>query len=93
MVFANYASSNIAVYVNSSAALDPHLALNISYTGSNYVLSWPAWAANSALQATNSLTPPVAWTNVPVTLETNGDTIQTTVPMCDQQSFFRLYLP
>lgn len=87
-------SSELSVSdVDSPVAGNSQPILSISYTGGNSLLSWPAWAADFTLQATGSLTPPVAWTNVLGTLQTNGDNVQTALPTPDQQTFFRLYRP
>jgi hypothetical protein len=67
--------------------------LNYSHNAGGLTLSWPVWAADFTLQSATSLTPRVTWTNVPVTLQTNGDTIEVTVPPPDEQAFFRLYHP
>jgi hypothetical protein len=67
--------------------------LNISSSGGNVVLSWPTWAGDYNLQAAESLSAPVNWTNVPVTLETNGGNVQVTLPATASQMFFQLYSP
>jgi hypothetical protein len=67
--------------------------LNVSSSSDGTVLSWPTWAGDFSLQAAGSLTPPVNWTNVPVTLQTNGDNIQVTLPMAGSSVFFRLSYP
>jgi hypothetical protein len=67
-------------------------AVNMSVSGDSRVLSWPASAGDYILQSTASLAP-INWTNVPLTLETNGDNLQVTLPTGGQQGYFRLYHP
>jgi hypothetical protein len=78
---------------SSSVVVNTAPTLNISSSGADTVLSWRASPGNFSLQAAGSLTPPVNWTNLPVTLETNGDNIQVTMPTSASQMFFRLYYP
>jgi hypothetical protein len=82
-----------ANYVGNSVVINPQPAMGISSVGATSVLSWPEWAGDFTLQAAGSLTPPITWTNVPVTLETNGDNIQIALPAPGGQTFFRLYHP
>jgi hypothetical protein len=67
--------------------------INLVIKGETSQLTWPIWAGDFTLQGASDLTPPIKWTNVPVTLETNGDTIECTLPASDQHGFFRLYHP
>jgi hypothetical protein len=86
-VSANYVSTSVVV-------VPPPPNLNLSNQSGNYLLSWPTSAVAYTLQAATSLTPPATWTNVPATLETiNGGSVQVTLPMSDQQAFFRLSYP
>jgi hypothetical protein len=82
-----------ASYVSSSVVVNPPPTLSCAYSGGNATLSWPSWAGDFTLLASGSLTPPITWTNVPVTPQTNGDNVQVTLPASDQQTFFRLYHP
>jgi hypothetical protein len=82
-----------ADYLGNSVVINPQPTVGLSYSGNTSLLSWPVWAGDFTLQASGSLTPPVNWTNVPVTLQTNGDHIEITLPTPDQQIFFRLYHP
>jgi hypothetical protein len=65
----------------------------MTQSGKSYLLSWPVSAGDFVLQSTDNLTPPVTWTNVPVTLQTNGDNIEVTLPSGGQSGYFRLYHP
>ena len=82
-----------ANYVGNSVAINPPPVVSMPVVGNKSLLSWPAWAGDFTLQAAGNLTPPIAWTNVPVTLQTNGDRIEITVPTPNQPVFFRLYHP
>jgi len=78
--------------VNSSmVGLYP--TLSISNSGANIFLSWPTGAANYKLQGADTLTPVTVWSNLAVTLETNGDKIMVTLPASKPSQFFRLSQP
>jgi hypothetical protein len=79
--------------VSNSAVINSQPTVNLSVAGKASVLTWPVWAGDFTLQAAGSLTPPITWTNVPITLETNGDNIEVTLPADSEQMFFRLYRP
>lgn len=85
--------SNPSGSTNSASAIltVTQPTLDVSYATGNSVLSWPVSTGGFTLQAADSLTPPVLWTNVPLTLQTNGANVQVTVPMTNTQTFFRLY--
>jgi hypothetical protein len=82
-----------ANFVGNSVIINPQPVVGLSHSGNTSVLSWPLWAGDFTLQAAGSLTPPINWTNVPMTLQTNGDNIQIVIPTPDEQLFFRLYHP
>jgi hypothetical protein len=82
-----------ANYIANSVVVNPQPTVNLSPSGKTSVFSWPAWAGDFKLQSANGLTPPVTWTDVPVTLQTNGDNVQVTVPAPNGQTFYRLYHP
>jgi hypothetical protein len=82
-----------ANFQGNSVIINPQPSVGLSHTGNSSVLSWPAWAGDFTLQAAGSLTPPINWTNVPMTLQTNGNNIQVILPTPDQQIFFRLSHP
>jgi hypothetical protein len=67
----------------------PQLA--IARSGTNVNLSWPLFAANYQLQSTTNLLS--AWSFVPQSPTTNGDTISLTLPESASQQFFRLVEP
>ncbi len=81
-----------ASYVGNAVVINPEPVVTMSVTGNSSALTWPAWAGDFTLQAADSLTQPI-WTNVPVTLHTNGNNIEITLPAGSQQTFFRLYHP
>jgi len=82
-----------ATYAGNLVTINPSPSLNISTTDTNIVLSWPTWAGDFALQSAVIGLPPFAWTNVPVTLQTNGASIQAILPAPAQDSLFRLMHP
>jgi hypothetical protein len=88
-------SSNATLSITSAgpAVVNPQPTINLAIKAGSSQLTWPVWAGDFTLQATGDLTPPINWTNVPVTLETNGDLIEVTLPASDEQGFFRLYHP
>ena len=75
------------------ALINPQPTINVSVSGNLPVLSWPVSAGDFTLQAADSLTAPIKWTNVPATFLTNGDTIEVTLPEDGQHGYFRLYHP
>jgi hypothetical protein len=78
--------------VNSSV-VGSYPTLSISNSGANIFLSWPTGAANFKLQGADTLTPVTVWSNLAVTLETNGDKIMVTLPASKPSQFFRLSQP
>ena len=79
--------------ITPHSLISPQPVVNMSVAGNTPVLSWPVSAADFVLQSADSLTPPIKWTNVPATLQTNGNTIEATLPTGGQHGFFRLYQP
>jgi hypothetical protein len=75
-------SSFTASFVAPEVALTPN--------GNNLVLSWPAWANSLQLAATTNLTPPVVWVAVTNSPVPNGNLRQVSLPLNEQQQFFRL---
>jgi hypothetical protein len=82
-----------ATYVASQVTINPNPPLGISITDTNVVLSWPVWAADFSLQSADIAALPFAWTNVPVTVQTNGANVQATLPASARNSVFRLMHP
>lgn len=78
--------------VNSSV-VGLYPTLSISNSGANIFLSWPTGVANFKLQGADTLTPVTVWSNLAVTLETNGDKIMVTLPASKPSQFFRLSQP
>jgi hypothetical protein len=68
-------------------------SLTITKSGTNVVLSWPAWAANYALQSSTGPNWPVSWSNTLTSLQTNGGIVAQTLPFTNQSRFFRLANP
>jgi len=73
--------------------LNPIPLLSISAAGNgNLTLKWPSWAGDFMLQSADATAHP-AWSNLTVTLETNGDSIEATVPAAPTPRIFRLQNP
>jgi hypothetical protein len=87
--FANTQSAN---YVNGLLPVAP--SLRMSRAGSAHILSWPAWASNALIDATDTLSSTPLWQPPSVTASNvvSGE-IRVTVPITGAQSFFRLRLP
>jgi hypothetical protein len=70
-----------------------NLALNVSGSGNNIVLSWPIAPSGFRLFSTTSLTPPAFWSpvNVPVTVSNGSNYVS--VPVGGPAQFFRLERP
>jgi hypothetical protein len=75
------------------AIINPQPTVTMSTSSSSFTLSWPLSAAGYTLQSTADLTPPINWTNVPGTLQTNGGVVQITLPQGGPQGYFRLTQP
>ena len=82
-----------ATYAGDLVTINPNPSLSILTADPNIVLSWPVWAGDFTLQSAVIGLPPFAWTNVPVTLQTNGASIQAILPGPAQSSIFRLMHP
>jgi hypothetical protein len=87
--FANELAAN---YSNNLLTINPPPALAAALAGTNVTFSWPAWGTGFNVQGTRDLVP-AAWTNIPVTGQTNGTDIIITVPLNDQGGYFRLQHP
>ncbi len=61
--------------------------------GSKLRLLWPVTAADLRIESTASLSPPMSWTNVSGTFETNNGTISVALPIAGPQEFYRLTKP
>ncbi|MEO7300301.1 MAG: immunoglobulin domain-containing protein [Verrucomicrobiota bacterium] len=83
------ANSLPASYNNASLMLSiPGPLLTIARSPEGIVLSWPSSATNFALESSSPFG--TNWSGVAPSLTTNGQTISTTLPMADQQRWFRL---
>src|SRR6185312_644142 len=92
--FAQSANAVLTLSTNSPhSVISPQPVMTMSSTSDSQVLSWPVSAGDYTLQSASSLTPPINWTNVPVTPQPNGDNIEVTLPEGGQQGYFRLYHP
>jgi hypothetical protein len=81
----------VATGPHSSSSSQP--LMNLSFSANSPVLTWPVSASDFTLQSTDDLTPPVHWTNVPTTPQTNGDNIEIMLPKGGKRGYFRLYHP
>jgi hypothetical protein len=88
-----HANELAATYVSDSILINPPPPMNISLSGNNLLFQWPVWAGGFVLQSADSLTPPITWTNVPVTLQTNGATVQALASPHAPPIYYRLYHP
>jgi hypothetical protein len=66
------------------------LELTIARTGTNVLLSWPAFASDYVLQAAGSPVHSTNWSAVTATYLTNGNTISVQLPASGNERFFRL---
>jgi len=67
--------------------------LNIASAGQNVVLSWPASASDYALQEATNLVGAASWLRLSPTFATNNGQISVTLPVNDQNKFYRLVRP
>ncbi len=73
---------------------NPNPTLGIGLSGSNVVLFWPRWAADFTLQTlAGGGGFGAGWSNVIVTLQTNGPVVSVALPPAEDARFFRLYRP
>jgi hypothetical protein len=84
-------------FANGTLTISPLVTspvISISPSGTNVVLSWPIAAGSFKVQNLNSPNGLFGyWSNMPVTLQTNGPTVNATLPVTNQSSFFRLVYP
>jgi hypothetical protein len=67
--------------------------LNIASAAQTVVLSWPASAADFGLLEAADLLGPSAWIRISPTFATNNGQISVTLPVSDQNKFYRLVHP
>ena len=67
--------------------------VNTATSGNLLTLSWSDTAAGYRVESALSLSPPIAWSNVTGTFQTNGGIIGIGLPMIDTQKFYRLTKP
>jgi hypothetical protein len=82
------------VYVNNEVVVHASPALAIVQSGTNVILSWPAWAGDFTLQAADDVSgSPTNWSNTAFAGQTNGATVSVTAPASALTRFFRLFHP
>jgi hypothetical protein len=65
--------------------------LSITFTGNDLVFTWPVSVTDFKLQSAGSLTPPVVWSAITNTRQTNNGVLTVTLPVTDLiPPFFRL---
>jgi uncharacterized repeat protein (TIGR03803 family) len=62
-------------------------------TGNNLTLLWPATATGYRVESALNLTPPITWSNVTGSFQTNGGSISIVLPFTGAQQFYRLVKP
>jgi hypothetical protein len=78
-------------YAASLVTINPPPSLEIATSGTNRLISWPAWATGFALEsATNLSSPLVNWTNATLIGQTNNSSISVTLPAEGETKLFRL---
>jgi len=82
-----------ATYANSLITINSNPLLSISNSGTNILLAWPTWAADFTLQNVDTIVPSATWSNPAITLQTNGGSINVTLPASTQSKYFRLFHP
>ena len=64
--------------------------LAISRSGTDVLLSWPAYQTNYVLRGTTNLTSPISWQTVTNTATDSGGQRTVQLPRVDPNRFFRL---
>ena len=62
-------------------------------TGNNLTLLWPDTAMSYQVESTLNLSPPITWSNVAGSFQTNGGSISIVLPINDGKKFYRLVKP
>lgn len=70
----------------------PPPTLQSGVTNGNFVFAWPVYVPPYALQSATTLDPS-NWSNAPITLVTNGNTVTATIPFSEAAAFFRIQHP
>ncbi len=71
----------------------PKPTMTTSSSGNNLTLLWSNTATGYRIQSTLSFAPPVTWSNVTGSFQTNGGNISIALPMTGTQKFYRLIKP
>jgi hypothetical protein len=80
-----------ALYVSGTITLNVVApSLNLTRSGSQFIVSWPASATNYVLEAAITLPASNTWTTVGAQPVVDGDQNKVTVPMSNGNKFFRL---
>lgn len=79
--------SELRAYGVPAPSLQP--SLEITSSGNNIVISWPADATGFELKTTTSLTSP-SWSSIPGTPQLVGDRMVVTLPISGNSGFYRL---
>lgn len=75
------------------ATLLPLPVLGLNTATNALTISWPGWATDWTLYSATNLTPPVLWSPVTNTVNTNSDPYQLTLPTSQTELFFQLKSP
>jgi uncharacterized repeat protein (TIGR03803 family) len=67
--------------------------VTVRSTGNNLTLLWPATATGYRVESALNLTPPITWSNVTGSFQTNGGSISIVLPFTGAQQFYRLVKP
>ena len=81
-------------YSNAVALLmrpAPEVRIHAAREAGGVKLSWPLWGAAFQVEASDD--PGSGWGEIPVTVQTNSDSITTTLPVDQPERFFRLKRP
>lgn len=72
-----------------------NVALIVTHTNANAVLTWPLVPTGFQLESATNITPPIAWTAVTnaVSVNTNSSENVVTIPLSSGNQFFRLQRP
>jgi subtilisin-like proprotein convertase family protein len=81
---------SLALTVRQAACCNAPPVLDIMRAGTNVVLRWPASAAGYVLEAKGILNPALAWANVTNSVVTVNGTNSVSVPLTNDNRFFRL---
>jgi len=90
VAMANAFSGHVSVLLNTCASAG--IQLSIARRDDGATVSWPLPYTNFVLESTTTL-PSTNWQSVVRAMTTNNGRYETTVPLDQQQSYFRLRKP